>query len=80
MRLEYGPTYELTQPLITSKLNSAGADLEDDGDPMLPAGTRFIVCDWNSWAPGYSEQLKKIGKDPYFYGIELKTSVHGAKR
>jgi hypothetical protein len=69
--LEFGPTYELTQPVITSMLNGAATDLEDGSDPALPAGTRFTVFDWNEWDP-YSGPLKKIGADPHFYAIRLE--------
>ena len=64
--LEYGPTYELTKSVITSKLNSAG-DLEDDTDPTLPVGTRFTVHDRNKWDP-YS------ANDRYFYVIRVKNA------
>jgi len=69
-KLEYGPTYELTKEVITSKLNSAAIGLEDNSDPALPAGTQFTVFDWNEWRP-YSEELKKIGANPKFYAIRL---------
>jgi hypothetical protein len=72
--LEFGPTYELTKPVITSMLNSANTDLEDASDPALPAGTRFTVFDWNEYYP-YSEPLKKIGANPHFYAIRLE---HGS--
>ncbi len=77
--LEFGPTYELTSPLIVSKLNTAGIDLEDQSDPPLPIGTKFIVFDWNEWYP-YSEQLKKIKANPHFYAIELEQEILGSKK
>ena len=71
--LEFGPTYKLTKPVITSKLNSAATDLEDASDPALPVGTRFTVFDWNEWQP-YSTELKRIGANPNFYAIRLENS------
>jgi hypothetical protein len=77
--LEFGPTYELTKSLITSKRNRVGTDLKDGTDPALPAGTRFTVFDWNEWSP-YSEQLKLTGKDPQFYAIRLEDEFAGSQR
>ena len=79
MLLEFGPTYELTQSLVTSKLNNDGTALQDQSDPTLPAGTRFVVFDWNEWEP-YSKELKNIGKNPNFYAIKLEAEVHGSSK
>ena len=77
--LEFGPTYELTKSLITSKLNRSSTELQDSTDPALPVGTRFTVFDWNEWAP-YSEQLKLAGKDPHFYAIRLQDEFAGSRQ
>jgi hypothetical protein len=69
--LEFGPTYELAKSIITSKLNSAGTDLEDDADRVLLAGTRFTVFDCDEWHP-YSDTLKCRGANPHFYAIHLE--------
>jgi hypothetical protein len=77
--LEFGPTYELTADVITSKLNAAATALEDDSDPPLLRGTRFIVFDWNEWHP-FSGPLKSIGVNPNFYAIRVEGSPAGTRQ
>jgi hypothetical protein len=75
--LEFGPTYELTRSTITSRLNSAGTELEDNGHPVLLIGMRFTLFDWNEWEP-YSTPLKEIGENCHFYAIRLERAFCGS--
>jgi hypothetical protein len=42
--LEFGPLYELTAPVVASRLNKVKVNLTD---ATLPSGTKFTVCGWN---------------------------------
>ena len=64
--LEFGPLYELTAPVVASRLNKVKVDLTD---ATLPSGTTFTVCGWNG-ASNIKLQL---------YTIKLERAVSGSK-
>ena len=63
--LEFGPLYELTAPVVASRLNKVKVDLTD---ATLPSGTKFTVCGWNG--------ASKVGLQ--FYTIKLEVAVSHA--
>jgi hypothetical protein len=79
--LEFGPLYELTAPVVGSRMNKVRVDLTD---ATLPVGTEFTVCGWNGASNVelqlYTIKLERAVSDSKYYEITVRALEGNCRR